>query len=138
MVLETSLDGYIFPESEFGDWLSAQQGGLVVGKDASFTAATDALFLGLGAFNALFITVRVAALKLTDDGTSSEYDIPVGNWWLVGSHWAESSFSGEGSGVGCTVYATAFHTTFTEAEQTLRGLNSELIGSYDFQRYVRT
>lgn len=99
MVLETSLDGYIFPESEFGDWLSAQQGGLVVINDAEWdTVNTNGPFSAVGAGQpdadlarmvVFQVTVRTAALELEApiSGSTNAIRVPVGNWWFVGAQW---------------------------------------------------
>lgn len=105
MVLETSLDGYIFPESEFGDWLSAQQGGLVVINDSGWTVVGDngpfnAVQVGqsdsdIGRMVAFQVTVRTAALEFEApiSGSINAIRVPVGNWWFVGASWRSAADS---------------------------------------------
>lgn len=122
--------GTILGSEAFVEWQAAQKGGLNKGEDYLFDPASDGLFLNLGRFNVLFITVRTAAAVLVDDTTGSTYDFPIGNYWLIGSYWCDAAFDGMGSAENCKIFATAFHTDLSATAQGVSGLNRQLQAYY--------
>lgn len=117
MPFTLSTTPFLFNQQEFGDWLCAQGGGLVVINDSEWDTvgingpfgavvsgqSTDAI-----ARMVVFqVMVRVAALELEAPftGAAQSIVVPVGNWWFVG---AECRNYIDGSGSASVGFVTAY------------------------------
>lgn len=106
MPFTLSTTPFLFNQQEFGDWLAAQQGSLVMLDDASWTAAGEnGPFLRSGyTWDVACVTVRTDRLYLAREGSDIGVECAVGGpYWFVGKDWTNWTDS-VGTSDGFTTY----------------------------------